>query len=152
MAVTDDEVAALRAHLSGNQALQQELYARLASPAARSRYAVLVAAAFFEAVNRRLAKDGTAADVTSFVAGVRSRSGRLPESIDPQAAEQLIRSALAEEDFPDLDAGTKGRMFIVLLVALVSGEQFSDGGLGAFLAAARKTADGWLGQQKTSCR
>jgi hypothetical protein len=145
MTITDDEVAALRAHLSGNQALQQELYARLVNPASRSRYATLVAAAFFEAVNRRFAKDA-AADVISFVADVRSRSDRLAESIDPQAAEQLIRGVLTEEDFPDLDTGTRGRLFIVLLVALVSDEQVNGDELDAFLAEARKTADGWLGQ------
>jgi hypothetical protein len=49
MPVTDDEVAALRAHLQGNQPLWQELYARLSTPAP-SRYVTLVAEAFFEAV------------------------------------------------------------------------------------------------------
>lgn len=146
MTVTDDEVAALRAHLSGDQALQQELYARLTSPAARSRYATLVAAGFFEAVNRRFAKDGSPADVISFVADVRSRSDRLADNIDPQTAEQLIRGVVTEEDFPDLDTGTRGRLFIVLLAALVSDERFNGDELDAFLADARKTADGWLAQ------
>ena len=53
MPVTDDEVAALRAHLQGNRALQQELYGRMTTPAARARYSTLLAMAFFEAVNRR---------------------------------------------------------------------------------------------------
>jgi hypothetical protein len=146
MPVTDDEVAALRAHLSGNQVLQQELYAGLVSPAARSRYATLVAAAFFEAVDRRFGKNGAAADVISFVADVRSRSERLAESIDPQAAESLIRAVVTKVDVSDLDTETKGRVFIVVLVALVSDEQFDGDELDAFLAEARKTADGWLSQ------
>ena len=146
MSVTDDEVAALRAHLSGNLALQEALYARLTSPAARSRYVALVVAAFFDAVNRRFTKDDGVADVISFVADVRSRSGRLAESIDPQAAEQLIRSALTEDDFPVLDTDTRGRLLIVLLVALVSDEQFNGDELDAFLEAGREIADGWRGQ------
>jgi len=146
MPVTDDEIAVLRAHLSGNQALQQELQARLASPAARSRYATLVAAAFFEAVDRRFAPRGTAADVIDFVADVRARSERLAEGIDAQAAEQLIGAALTGEDAPGIDGEAKGRLFIVLLAALASDEHFTDAELDAFLAEARKTADGWLSQ------
>jgi hypothetical protein len=145
MPVTEDEIAVLRAHLSGNQASQEELQARLTSPAARSRYATLVAAAFFEGVDRRFADRGTA-DVIAFVADVRARSDRLSESIDPQAAERLIRSALTDEDVSDLDTETRGRLFIVMLVALASDEGFSGEGLDAFLAEARKTADRWLGQ------
>ncbi len=146
MLVTDDEIAVLRAHLSGDQALQQELQDHLASPAARSRYATLVAAAFFEAVDRRFADGGTTGDVIAFVADVRARSERLADSIDAQAAERLIRSALTDEDVSDLDADTKGRLFIVLLTALASDEQFSGDELDAFLAEACKTADGWLSQ------
>jgi hypothetical protein len=145
MAVTDDEVAVLRAGLSGNEALQRELQARLVSPAARSRYATFVTAAFFEAADRRFADGGTAADVIAFVADVRSRSDRLAESIDPRAAERLIRSvALTEEDISDLDTETKGRLFIVLLGGLVSDEHYNEDELDEFLAEARKTADGWL--------
>jgi hypothetical protein len=144
MPVTDDEIAVLRAYLSGNQALQEELQARLDSPAARSRYAAFVAAAFFEAVDRRFAASGTAADVIAFVADVRARSDRLAESIDPQAAERLIQSALTGEDVSDLDGKTRGGLFIVLLAALASDEQFKGDELEAFLAEARKTADGWL--------
>src|SRR5258708_2212264 len=117
MPVADDEIAVLRAYLSGNQALQQELQARLVSPAARSRYATFVAAAFFEAVDRRFAARGTVADVIAFVADVRARSDRLAEGIDAQAAERLIRSALTDEDVSDLDSETKGGLFIVLLAA-----------------------------------
>jgi hypothetical protein len=144
MPVTDDEVAVLRAYLFGDQALQQELQAGLVSPAARTRYATLVAAAFFEAVDRRFAAGGTAADVIAFVADVRARSERVAAGIDPQAAERLIRSALTEEDVSDLDAETRGGIFIVVLMALVSDEHFSGDELDAFLAEARKTADGWL--------
>jgi len=145
MPVTDDQVAALRAYLSDDMDRYRQLFAGLDREAARSGYATLLAAAFFEAVDRRFAEDGTTADVIEFVADVRTRSQALGEVIDPHAAERLIGAALTDEDIDDLDAKAKGRLFAVLLAGLIADEQLSKDGLDEFLAEARKLADEWLG-------
>jgi hypothetical protein len=144
MPVTDDQVAALRAYLADDLDQHRQLYARLDRQAAHSGYAALLAAAFFEAVNRRFAQDGTTADVIEFVADVRGRSQALAEAIDPRAAERLIRAALTDEDIDDLDDRAKGSLYVVLLAGLIGDEQLSDDGLDEFLAEARKLADEWL--------
>jgi hypothetical protein len=142
MPVTDDEVAALRAHLQGNQALQQELYERITTPAAKTRYTTLLAAAFMEAVNRRFSGRDSAGEVIEYVADVRARAPEVGEKIDPGRAERLIRRILADDvDVSDIDARMRGRIFIIFLVALVSDAEYDDGQLEAFLAEARKAAD-----------
>jgi hypothetical protein len=146
MPVTDDEVAALRAHLSGDQALYHELYGRLDRSAIRVTYAAFITAVFVEAVDRRFGKNGTAADVISFVADVRSRSDNVANAIDPRAAERLILAILKDEDGEDFDGQTMGQIYIVLLSALISDEQLDDDALDASLESARKRADRWLSQ------
>jgi hypothetical protein len=145
MPVTDDQVAALRAYLSGDLDLHKQLYGRLDRAAARTGYTALVAAAFFEAADRRFARNGTAADVIEFVGDVRGRSERLAEEIDPSAAERMIRAVLTDEDISDMDDEVKGRLYIVLLAALIFDEQLDGAGLDAFLVDARKLADQWIG-------
>jgi hypothetical protein len=141
MPVTDDEVAALRAHLQGNQALQQELYKRV-TPV----YSTLVAAAFLEAVSRRFGGHDSAAEVVEYVADVRARSPRLGEQIDPSAAERLIRHVLTDADVSDIGSRVRGQIFIVFTGALVSDAEYDDEQLDAFLAEARKAADDVLGR------
>jgi hypothetical protein len=144
MPVTDDEVAALRAYLRGNQALQQELYGRMTTPATRARYSALVAAAFFEAVDRRFRGRDSAAEVIEYVADVRARSPEVGQEIDPSPAERLISRVLTGADTSDISGRTKGKIFIVFLMALVSDAQYDDVQLEAFLAEARKAADDGL--------
>lgn len=141
MPVTDDQVTALRAYLADDLDQHRQLYARLDTPAARNGYAMLLAAAFFEAVNRRFAAGGGAADVIEFVADVRSRSAALAEAVNPRAAERVIRAALTDEDIADLDDTVKGGLYVVLLAALTGDEGLSAAGLDEFLAEARKLAD-----------
>jgi hypothetical protein len=136
MPVTDDEVAALRAHLQGNQALQQELYERVTPT-----YSTLVAAAFLEAVNRRFGARDSAAEVIEYVADVRARSPKLGQQIDPNAAERVIRRVLTDVDVSDISSRVKGQIYIVFLVAMVSDAEYDDDQLEAFLTVARKAAD-----------
>ncbi len=144
MTVTDDEVATLRAYLSGDQDLYHELHGRLDRSATRTTYVGFTTAAFLEAVDRRFAGNGTEADVISFVSDVRSRSDEAAQKIDPQSAERFILAALRNERAPDLDSETRGRLLIVLLGALVWDQQYDDAGLDSFLEAARKRADDWF--------
>jgi hypothetical protein len=141
MQVTDDEFAALRAHLQGNQALQKELYGRMVTSASRARYSTLLATAFFEAANRRFGGRDSAAEVIEYVADVRARLPEVGEKIDPGAAERVIRRALTDVDVSDISDRMTGRIFIIFLVAMVSDAEYDDVQLDAFLAEARKAAD-----------
>lgn len=151
MPVTDDEVAVLRAHLAGDQVRYRELYGRLdRSAGTRTTYSLLITAAFMEAVERRFAGKGTAADVISYVADVRSRSDDVAQALDARAAERVIRDVLTDEDIADIDGKTRGQVYIIVLSALVSDEQLDDAGLDAFLAAAREKADDYLARRTGS--
>jgi len=151
MPVTDDEVAVLRAQLAGDQAHYLKLYGRLdRSAATRTTYSLLITAAFMEAVERRFVGNGTAADVISYVADVRSRSDDAAEALNARTAERLIRDVLTDEDTEDIDGKTRGQVYIIVLSALVSDERFDDAGLDAFLAAARERADDYLARRTGS--
>lgn len=143
MAVTDGQVAALRAHLAGDIEEHERLYAQL-GPAAGTGYNALVAAAFCTAVERRFAKEGTRADVMQFVGDVRARSERLSDAIDPLTAERVIRAVYTAESVDDVDDRTMGATQIVLLTALIADAHLDDAGLDDFMAAARGLADQWL--------
>ncbi len=142
VAVTADQVAALRAYLAGDFSQYDRLFERLDREAAKTTYAALIDAAFFEAVDRRFAKDGTVADVIEFVADIRSRSNRLSD-IDARAGERLIRAALGDGSAEDIDDQTRFGTEIVLLAGLIVDERLDDAGLDRFLADARKLADSW---------
>ena len=129
MVVTKSSVAILRTYLKGDIERHERLVDQLDSHAAKADYGVLLAAAFFTAVDRRFAKNGTDADVVEFVGEVRARSERLRDSIDPRTAERLIRAVYTDEDIEDIDGKTAiGHQFI-LLGALVIDEELDDPGL-----------------------
>jgi hypothetical protein len=143
MSVTADEVATLRAYLAGDFDLHERLYERLEEASTRTGYMALIAAGFFEAVDRRFAQDRTMADVISFVGDLRSRTDELSEAIDPHVAERLIRHSLGEGSIADLDDRTVAGTQFLLLAGLVADEQFDDAGLESFMAEVRKLADQW---------
>ena len=144
MAVSAEEVATLRAYLAGNVAEYRRLHQQLDPVAARRGYAALLAAAFFEAVDRRFARpDTTAGDIVEYVADVRSRSARVGDALDPRSAERVIRHALGNGAIADLDNETVIGVQILILSALIADEQLDDDGLEQFLAEARKLADQW---------
>lgn len=142
--VTDEQAATLRAYLTGDPDRYAELHARLDRGQDATAYTALIIAAFFEAVDRRFAKNGTTGDVISFVADLRARSDRLAQEIDPQTAERLIRAALTDEDISDLNDQVKGRVYTVVLAALVADEHFDDAQLDAFVTEARHLANRWI--------
>lgn len=145
MAVTDDQVAALRLYLRGDLDEYQRLVERLDRDAAKTGYSALLAAAFFEAVDRRFAENHDDAEVVEFVGAVRSRSERLAEQIDPKVAERMIWHSLGKGSIADLnDEAVIGTQF-TLLAALVVDAQLNDSQLDAFLAESRTVADEWTG-------
>lgn len=79
MAVTEGQVATLRAQLAGDFEDYERQWARLDKEAATAGYTALIAAGFFEAVDRRFVKNSTiadTADIIEFVGDVRTRSDR----------------------------------------------------------------------------
>jgi len=145
MAVTDEQMATLRAQLAGNLEEHKRLLAQLDRDAARTGYSALLSAAFCVAVERRFAQGAGTADVIEFVGNVRSRLSEAADKIDPRTAERLILAVYTDERVPDnLDLETRFRTQLLLLAALIADERLDDAGLDAFLADARKLADQWL--------
>lgn len=137
MAVTDKHVAILRGQLSAKGKRRRRALDL------NSVGGALVAAAFAQAVERRF--DG--ADdlgIILFVGDVRAGDASAGTRLDPRIAEQMVRSALSEEDLPNLAVGVSFRVQMVLLMRLIADENLDDEGLDRVLAEARKLADEWL--------
>src|SRR5262245_39548964 len=107
MAVTDDEVAALRAHLNQDFEVARRLNTQLAK-ANVDGYAAVSWASFVLSVRRRFAPKWTVPEVVTYVAALRARWGRDADDIDPRAAETLMRRALDDEVASDLDEVAMG--------------------------------------------
>lgn len=146
MPVTDLQVAALRAQLSGHLADHKALFSRIDWEHNGAGYAALLDGAFFEAVDRRFNDSTTQEDIVAYVADVRSRTEEAAERVNPDYAERLISIALGRGgSFDDLDEkpATTARLF--LLVSLTIDQEYDDDGLDEFLREARKNADHLLG-------
>lgn len=141
MAVTDEQVAAVRALLTGDITENRRLLAGLDSGPGRVGYSALVNAAFFEAVDRRFGKGSTPADVIDYVADVRSRSADLAEKLDPRVGERLIGEVLGSESTDDIDSQASATATVFLAAALVADENFGRAELDQFLATVRKLAE-----------
>jgi hypothetical protein len=145
VAITDEHVAVMRAMLAGDF----DEYERLVEQLDRtgrwgSDYPLLIAAAFFEAVDRRFGKNYTRADIVQFVAAARERFDPSGTEIDPSAAERLVLSVLEHESVDDLDDETVVRTQGVLLGALITVRKFDSATLNEFMLEARKIADEWV--------
>jgi hypothetical protein len=146
MAVTEDQVAALRAQLAGNFDEHKRLLEQLDPVAAQTGYTALIAAAFFEAVDRRFAENGAAAgdaDVIEFVGSLRSRADDAAEKIDPSIAERLIHHSLGRGSISDIDDKTVVRTQMLVLAGLIADAQLSDAELDEFMAEVRTVAEEW---------
>jgi len=122
---TADQLDLLRATLTGDFDRQNEIRARFAEDD-WSGYGVLIGAAFFVAVRRRLGGGYAPADVINLVAQVRSRFDPDGDTYDPRAAELLVRSALGE-DTPTQQYSDKA---VVGIQTLTVGALAADGGIG----------------------
>jgi len=145
MAVTDDQVATLRAQLVGNTEEHVRLLGRLDPVAAQAGLRALISAAFFTAAERRFGTgNSTAADVIEFVGSLRSRFDSAASDIDPRIAERLLLAAVSDEQISDLDPKTSFTTQHLLLAALVADAQLDMAALDEFLGQSRKLADQWL--------
>lgn len=143
MTVTQEQVATLRAHLAGDFDEYNRLWAKLDRKSADSGYITLIAAAFFEAVDRRFAKSATNSDIIEFVGSVRSRFDETGKDVDANAAETLIRAALGNDSGAELDDDTVVSTQITVLTALILDEHLDDAGLDQFMRDACRIADEW---------
>lgn len=144
MAVTDEQMAVLRAHLAGDFAEYRRLWDQLDREAAKTGYPSLIAAAFFKAVDQRFDKDHTdVADVVEFVANVRARFDETGEGVNPRAAEAMILTVLGRDADSDFDDGDVIEAQLTVLTALILDEELTNSELDKFMADARKVAEQW---------
>jgi hypothetical protein len=136
----DDKVAALSALLRADGRRCHESCGRRDRCGPDASFAAFLAAAFVEVVSRRFGGGAAEADVTEYVANVRGRSQEVRDAIDPRAAQRLILAALNDDAAQDVDCETRGKVFIIVIAALMSDERLDDGGIDAVLASARKLA------------
>lgn len=143
MPVTDHQAATLGALLAGDFDEHARLRAQLDRDADREGYSTLIAAAFFEAADRRFASSHAKADIVEFVASARASSASAAEQIDPTIAERMIRGVFADEDMHDVPGQTLLETQVMLLAALVAEARLGTAELAAFMADSRKLADRW---------
>lgn len=143
-AVTDDQVATLRAQLTGQGAERKQLLATLDQDEVWSGYRALAPAAFCVAVKRKFPRGGSMAQVINLVAEVRSKADKIADKIDPRIAERIVYRVLADGDIMDIPARTCFEHELLLLAALIADEHLDDAGLDEFLGRSRSLADRWL--------
>jgi hypothetical protein len=101
MAVTDDQVAALRAWLTARTDAEADDAVRRFVPLARTgrleEVGALVYGSFAAAARRRFSPTWTSADIVRFVADFRSSSTEAANLVSPLAAENQLRGVLGEK-------------------------------------------------------
>jgi hypothetical protein len=141
MAVTDLQVATLRAQLAGDLEEHRRLLAQFDAKWDGRPYVTLTNAAFVEAVDRKFNSDTSDDDIIEFVADVRSRSEKVRLSLDPRVAERVLQAAVVDSEISDLDPAEVRRSQAILLNALIVDEGLDGAGLDEFMATARVLAD-----------
>ena len=100
MAVTGDQVAALRAWLrAGTDAEASDAerqFLTLSRTGRLDEIGVLVGGAFAAAARRRFSPTWTSADIVRFVAEFRGSSAEAAELLSPSAAENQVRGVLGD--------------------------------------------------------
>lgn len=138
MTVSDDQVAAMRAYLSGNQ----DEFRRLNGSLDRSKeglrtYGCFITGAFFEAVSLRFTERTTRNEVIDYVADLRSRSDNVAEELDPEKAERMIMMVISDDDVDDLSSSERIGLEMILIAGLVTDAGLDAAGLETFLEKAR---------------
>ncbi|XRQ13857.1 hypothetical protein ACN3XK_24115 [Actinomadura welshii] len=146
MTVTDKQVAALHAQLAGRGEEHKRLFAELDADEVGYGYSALVAAAVYEAIERRFVRDGKIADdseVIDFVANLRSRTADVAEDLDPVIAERLIFHSLGKGEINDIDQKVFFGTQILVLAGLIADAGLSEAELDSFMNVARGIAEDW---------
>lgn len=143
--VSADQVAAMRAYLSGDR----DLFVRLNRMLDRSKegaktYHALIVGIFAEAVALRFDEQTSRNEVIEYVADLRSRDDGIAEALDPENAERIIMTAIADDDVDDLSGDECLRLEMILMAGFVADAEFSVARLDAFLEKSRRFANGML--------
>jgi hypothetical protein len=144
MPVTDEQVAPLRAQLARQYEEHLRLFNALDQDSKNTGYHALVSAAFVTAVERRFARDVSPGEVIEFVGAVRSSSRQVADQVDPVIAERVVMAVFSDDSLDDIDARASFQTQLLMMVAIIGGENLDDARLDAFLAQARKLADQWI--------
>ncbi|GLZ07036.1 hypothetical protein Acsp03_45020 [Actinomadura sp. NBRC 104412] len=150
MTVSDKQVAAVRALLTGQSEEHSRLIDEMGPVDVGRGYTALVAAGVFELIDKRFMREGVAApddDIVAYVAFARQKSEAFAEGLKPGIAERVMLAALDKAELADIDNNDVAMAQFYLLMSLVHDEQFSDEELDTFLMRARKTADIWLAEK-----
>jgi len=139
MAVSDQQVAALRALLTKNFEEHTRLTRQLDDDGMRG-YVTLVSAAFFEAVDQRFANADIPAAVIEFVGNARARNAQAAETIDPAVTERVILKSLGHGSISDIPGRDIRRVQNLMLPLLVDDEHLDAAGIDTLLSNARKLA------------
>lgn len=146
MTVTDKQVAALHAQLAGRGEEHKRLFDELDADEVGYGYSALVAAAVFEAIDRRFVRDGKIAEdaeVIDFVADLRSRTADVADDLDPVIAERLIFHSLGKGEIDDIDQTVFFGTQILVLAGLIADANLNEGELESFMNVARSIAEDW---------
>jgi hypothetical protein len=143
MAITDDQVAALRSYLSAGTDTEADDAERQFLTLARAGHLdgveVLVYGTFAAAARRRFSPTWTSADIVRFVADFRGSSAEAAGLVSASAAENQLRGVLGERLTTRPDEETRGRTQLILLAALTLG--FTPHELDGLLSEGRTLAD-----------
>lgn len=152
MAVTEDQVAALRAYLSAgteDEARDAERQFIVLSRADRlDETGVLVYGAFAAAARRWFWPRWTSADIVRFVADLRSSSPEVAELFGASVAENQLRGVLGDRQAVRPPEEARARAQFFMLAALTAGLDGPE--LDEVLAGGRTLADTLIPQASTS--
>jgi hypothetical protein len=141
MPVTDEQVAALRAQLSGRTEEHQRLFSALSEEDVRTGYRALVSGAFMIAAEQRFGRQTTPAALAEFVAELRAGYESVAAKLDPRTAERVLRAAYTSDRLSDLDPRAVWQARVLLLAGMVSSARLDSQALEDLLSQARKLAD-----------
>lgn len=142
--VADEDIAALRALLSGDSARFREIRDAPGRAGTKRTWVAVLLAAFTQAVYLRFGADAAREEVAAYVADVRGRSEAIARGFTAYEAEQLIMMLVSDAvEASGVSARAKGAILIAFTVAVVSDARLDDLAIEAFLAIARRKADQW---------
>jgi hypothetical protein len=147
-AVSDAQVAALRATLMLDPAKAAEARSNLTAASDLDIFAELAAAAFMITVSRQFTPPWTRGDIVRFVNVIWAIGMLGDDDRYPLAAETAIRRALGDQTLPSKPVAGEAAARAVLLVCLAADQAAGDAaGLDHLLEQARKQADRWLAER-----
>jgi hypothetical protein len=145
VAVTDQQVAALRAFLSAQSEKDAQdagqMFRQLADSDTAEGIGELIYAAFVVAARRKFAPRWTLADVVRYVAHLRARNAEDPDELDPAAGENQLRITLGEQIAPHPSKDDRGTAQCILLLELTHDLRLIPSELDELLGQARTLAE-----------